>query len=160
MLLDIHIYHSALQNFNKNPCAGHECSHLCLLSANYTYSCACPHDSELGADQRTCKKTKKDLLLAIGMMDRILIQPHNEFGRQDKGNGHILPIFVSEMAYNSLTGEIFVADNVQGAIYAYDVDADSEEKMLRKLLSDLGNVTALAFGITRNHTIMSAECIF
>lgn len=116
------------------------------MSANDTYTCACPYNEELDIDQHTCVKNKKVSRLAIGLFDRILIRTHNEFGRHEDGTGHELPIIVSEMAYNTLTGDIFVVDNVEGYVYSYDAYAENVDNMLRKLFGDFGNITALAFG--------------
>lgn len=42
---------------NYNPCEVNNgnCSHLCLLSTNQTYKCACPHIMILMSDNRTCE---------------------------------------------------------------------------------------------------------
>lgn len=42
-----------------NPCVTSDgrspCSHLCLITFNQTFSCACPHLMKLQPDKRTCK---------------------------------------------------------------------------------------------------------
>ena len=38
----------------ENPCEGHPCSHICVLSTA-SYSCLCPRGFRLGSDGKTCK---------------------------------------------------------------------------------------------------------
>ncbi len=49
-----------------NPCDGHGCSHLCLLSSTATngYSCACPDGYMLEDDEVTC--TGESLAVTTG----------------------------------------------------------------------------------------------
>uniref|UniRef100_A0A3B3RJA6 EGF-like domain-containing protein n=1 Tax=Paramormyrops kingsleyae TaxID=1676925 RepID=A0A3B3RJA6_9TELE len=55
---DLHVYHPSRQPLAPNPCAAHggrgSCSHLCLISYNQSFSCACPHLMKLHSDKRTC----------------------------------------------------------------------------------------------------------
>ena len=39
-----------------NPCDGHDCSDMCLLSSTVRrgYTCACPRGGEIMEDGRTC----------------------------------------------------------------------------------------------------------
>lgn len=115
---------------------------MCILSGNQSYTCACPQGSELTTDKFKCKKSIKDQVLVIGMSDRILTYHHNEFGRTSQGKGNTLPLFVSKLAYNSLSGDIFIADNIEGNIYLYNIESLS----LAKLVTHAGFVTAMAFG--------------
>lgn len=48
-----------------NPCSinNGNCSHLCLLSMNETYKCACPHIMILTSDNLTCKGMSMSLYL-------------------------------------------------------------------------------------------------
>ena len=45
----------------SNPCDGHTCSYLCLLSSTATvgYSCACPDGSALLGNGRDCSNGKQ-----------------------------------------------------------------------------------------------------
>lgn len=57
-LFDVKIMHPSRQpKGDFNPCGVNNggCSHLCLLSINGTYDCACPHIMILTADNRTCQ---------------------------------------------------------------------------------------------------------
>lgn len=87
------------------------------------------------------------MLMAIAMADTIFLVAHNDFGRHDDGKGHILPIIISDMAYNSLTGDLILANNVEGAFYTYVVDAKRGDKLLNLLFKGVGNITAMAFGM-------------
>jgi low density lipoprotein-related protein 2 len=55
---DIHVFHPIKQLPYDNPCKFHDCTHLCLISPNnftgVTWSCACPNDFVLAADDKTC----------------------------------------------------------------------------------------------------------
>uniref|UniRef100_A0AAZ3NRC3 EGF-like domain-containing protein n=1 Tax=Oncorhynchus tshawytscha TaxID=74940 RepID=A0AAZ3NRC3_ONCTS len=65
---DLQVYHPSRQPEAPNPCATADgqspCSHLCLISYNQTFSCACPHLMKLQADQHTCKESRQFLLYA------------------------------------------------------------------------------------------------
>lgn len=141
--LDIHIYHSALQNYRPNPCANNDCSHLCLLSANDSFVCACPKGMELNVDNQNCYQTTKDLTLLIGITDRLFVFDHQEFGKHSDGTGKTLPIFISKMAFNSLNGEVIIADNIQGSIYSYNLKTF---KLTELVVHNIGNISAIAFG--------------
>ena len=49
----------------ENPCAGSNCSHVCLLSAvaESGYRCACPEDGTLEEDDKTCQRKFASSLL-------------------------------------------------------------------------------------------------
>uniref|UniRef100_A0A8C7PU39 Low density lipoprotein receptor-related protein 1Ab n=1 Tax=Oncorhynchus mykiss TaxID=8022 RepID=A0A8C7PU39_ONCMY len=65
---DLQVYHPSRQPQAPNPCATADgqspCSHLCLISYNRTFSCACPHLMKLQADKHTCKESRQFLLYA------------------------------------------------------------------------------------------------
>ena len=48
-----------------NPCAGSNCSHVCLLStaAESGYRCACPEEGTLAEDDKTCQRKFASSLL-------------------------------------------------------------------------------------------------
>lgn len=98
---------------------------------------------ELDVDKRSCDQTTKDLTLLIGIMDKLFIFDHQEFGKHGEGNGKTLPIFISKMAFNSLNGEVIIADNIQGSIYSYNLKTS---KLTELVVHNIGNISALAFG--------------
>jgi integrin beta 2 len=72
---DVKIMHPSRQPVDVNgdgskneilsPCENSSCSHLCLLSTNNTYKCACPHMMRLSDENRhTCEKIK-DIMFYI-----------------------------------------------------------------------------------------------
>lgn len=62
-IFGVHIFHSAMKPRLSNPCSLAFCSHLCLLRGN-GYTCACPEDMVLGANNKTCfgEQKQKDFL--------------------------------------------------------------------------------------------------
>ncbi|KAL9703738.1 hypothetical protein quinque_007256 [Culex quinquefasciatus] len=65
----IQILHSSRQPNNRshNPCSDNNggCSHLCLLSVNQTYQCACPHVMRLDTDKKRCVPNEQILLFVM-----------------------------------------------------------------------------------------------
>lgn len=72
---DVKVMHPSRQPWDYNgegsgkeiisPCENSTCSHLCLLSTNNTYKCACPHMMRLSNDNdQVCEKIK-DIMLYI-----------------------------------------------------------------------------------------------
>lgn len=144
MIYDIHIYHPAMQGFRENPCEKASCTHLCLLNANATYTCECPKYWELSSDNHTCIPTEKRKTLLVGMGNRFILMEHQAFGRHNDAEGKIVQINIDKMAYNSLKGNVLVADNKDKVIY----EVEPKTFASRKLLTDnIENITAMAFGI-------------
>lgn len=98
---------------------------------------------ELNIDQRTCIESTKKRILLLGIANYLVKFEHQIFGRHNDGDGRTLPIFVHKLAYNSKTGEIFIADNNKNGIYVHDLRR-GQTKLL--ISDDIGNVTAMAFG--------------
>lgn len=119
------------------------CTHLCLLKPNNSYACACPTEMSLKPDRHSCQETVKRQYLFMGIGNHLLKVDVQSFGRHDVTKEDAFGFQIHRMAFNSITGELFVADNVQKIIYAVDL----KSKESRKLVSDgIGNITALAFG--------------
>ncbi|KAM4699918.1 prolow-density lipoprotein receptor-related protein 1 isoform 2-T2 [Discoglossus pictus] len=68
---DLQVYHPSRQPQAPNPCAANggkgPCSHLCLITYNQGFSCACPHLMKLSPDKKTCLEFKNFLLYARQM---------------------------------------------------------------------------------------------
>lgn len=67
-LFDIKVFHPSRQPKIPNalnPCFVNNgnCSHLCLLSSNYTRKCDCPHLMKLSQDGRRCETYERVLLI-------------------------------------------------------------------------------------------------
>lgn len=80
-LFDIKAFHPSRQPKipdNLNPCFVNNgnCSHLCLLSTNYTRRCECPHLMKIAQDSKTCETDERVLL--IGRTNEIRAVDINE----------------------------------------------------------------------------------
>ncbi|CAH2224426.1 prolow-density lipo receptor-related 1 [Pelobates cultripes] len=68
---DLQVYHPSRQPQAPNPCADNDgrgpCSHLCLITYNQSFSCACPHLMKLSPDKQTCMEFRNFLLYARQM---------------------------------------------------------------------------------------------
>ncbi|KAH8274692.1 hypothetical protein KR018_010052, partial [Drosophila ironensis] len=154
----VHVYHRAKQPPAEGPhgCQVAQCSHLCLLAEPEQggYSCACPDGMRLGPDHRRCTRTEKRQRLFVGLGQVVLEIDHTSFGRHTVTESHILACHVDEMVYNSVNGSLIIADNIRRSIFEYQTDT----KTLNKLVTGLGNVSALAFDpLSRNLYWADAE---
>uniref|UniRef100_A0A182PBK9 EGF-like domain-containing protein n=1 Tax=Anopheles epiroticus TaxID=199890 RepID=A0A182PBK9_9DIPT len=147
MIFDVHVYHSSVQPKVNHACQNHTCTHLCLLTSNATYACACPQGMELHTDKHTCVNVAKrqDILLGIGHY--LVRLKHHPFGRHETGRGEPLPVTISRLAYNSRTGQAFVADNGRRAIFAVELDTHRTQRVVH---GGIGSVSALAFDYLSN----------
>ncbi|XP_052756265.1 prolow-density lipoprotein receptor-related protein 1 [Galleria mellonella] len=127
---DMHIYHPVLMKQKTNPCRKHNCSHMCLLTSNVTYTCACPEGMRL--KQNTCYNIEdyKPLYLIVGS-GAIFTQVHyDSLGSAETHASHFNIGWVQAMAY----------DNSRDVLYVYDGQ--------RKLLSYI-NMSDFSLGLTR-----------
>ncbi|XP_055910424.1 putative vitellogenin receptor [Eupeodes corollae] len=138
----VHVYHSASQPKVDHPCKDSRCSHLCLLASNNTATCGCPDGMSLGIDRTRCTKTMKKQKLFVGMKNIILEMEHTTFGRHKIIEEYTLPLFIHQMAYNTVNGTLLIADTIQKIIAEYD----TVSKELRTLIrGNMGNITGMAF---------------
>uniref|UniRef100_A0A8C4QIE6 Low-density lipoprotein receptor-related protein 2 n=1 Tax=Eptatretus burgeri TaxID=7764 RepID=A0A8C4QIE6_EPTBU len=65
--LGLVVSHPVRQPSAWNPCKGHSCSHLCLLSTiqPQQYSCACPSGWTLSQDKHTCQQDENPFLIVV-----------------------------------------------------------------------------------------------
>ncbi|XP_031628154.1 putative vitellogenin receptor isoform X2 [Contarinia nasturtii] len=148
LIYDIHIYHPAMQNFSKNPCIESGCSHLCLLNENDSYTCDCPKFMELTADKHKCRTTDKQKAILMAIGNRLVIFEHQSFGKHEDGEGKTLPYQVDKMTFNSITGDVIVADNKRKVI----IQVSLENYATKVLMSEsINNVTALSFDELANN---------
>lgn len=97
----------------------------------------------LNEDQRTCSEMvhKQAVIVAAGNI--VLTYDHQNFGKHSLSAMQQLKYYVHKMAYNSLTGDVFAADNDHKLIYSLSANS----KRLTILIDTLiGNVSSLAFG--------------
>jgi low density lipoprotein-related protein 2 len=66
------VYHYSLQRKRENPCGSNNggCSHLCLLSASaLNFTCSCPDNFLLSADNKTCQANCNSAQFRCGQPD-------------------------------------------------------------------------------------------
>lgn len=143
VIYGIHAYHPHLDHYVPNKCDGSSCSHLCMLNMNESYTCGCPEGMKLNNDRHTCTSLEKPKKLLLGIDDRMIIFQHRTFGRHDEAEERFVSFHIDQMAYNSIQGDIIVADNRDGILY--EIDAKNF-KSHRQIADNVGNVTALAYG--------------
>lgn len=144
VIYDVHVYHPAVQGFGRNPCLQNECSHLCLLNINGSYTCDCPKYMELSVDKHKCRSTDKQKLVLMGFGNRLIQFEHQSFGRHEDGEGHSLKYLINKMTYNSISGTVIAVDNQQKIIYQISL----KNYAIKELITEnIGNVTALSFGM-------------
>lgn len=147
-IFDIHIYHSSIQPKGDHPCLGNFCSHLCLLGQNSTYSCACPLGMTLKPDKHACRELFKRQYLLMGLGNYLVKLDIQTLGRHDITKGDAFQFSISRMAFNSITGDLFVADNIQKAIFLVDMKLKTSNRLIA---SGIGNISALAFDYLGNN---------
>ncbi|XP_023164142.2 putative vitellogenin receptor isoform X1 [Drosophila hydei] len=142
----VHVYHPAKQPQIPHACETARCSHLCLLAEPSAggHTCACPESMTLSADGRRCSQTEKKQRLFIGLRQVLLEIEHTSFGRHVVSYSHNLPCYISEMVFNNINGTLFIADNMQRAIFEY-VPHINEHRLTTLVYRNLGNISALAF---------------
>ncbi|XP_059618932.1 putative vitellogenin receptor isoform X2 [Phlebotomus argentipes] len=147
-IYDIHIYHPATQPNEKHPCYGNSCSHLCLLSHNQTYTCACPTGMVISTDKKNCVDSSDKHYLILGVGNYLVTLEHQEFGRYTTGVGDDINTVISELVYNSLTGNVVIASNVEKKIYTVNFRTKETKELLK---SGIGNISSLAFDHLSNN---------
>lgn len=143
VIYDIHVYHPHMEYYVRNICRDADCSHLCLLNMNDSYSCACPIDMKLGEDRHKCKFIEKPKQILLGIDDQFIVFEHRTFGRHENADHYFVNFRIDKMAYNTISGDIIVADNKDHAIYQIDA---RKFKSYRKILENVGRISAMAYG--------------
>lgn len=109
----------------RHACIDHDCSHLCLLSSNNSYTCACPLNMELLKDQRSCYFGTKSYTLIIGIGPFFIQRPYQAFGRNTESTPKRMDHWLDRIEFNSLSGDTFYADNHQHKISVIDSHGES-----------------------------------
>lgn len=143
----VHIFHSALKQRYNNPCSSAYCSDLCMLSG-LSYSCACPQDKVLSTDRHSCIELEKKKLMVIGAGEMLLIIQHQKLGKHQITALPISFNHISDVTYNSLNGDVFVADKQDKKIYIVGF----EDKQSKPLISTgIGEVSGMDFDYYSNN---------
>lgn len=151
-VLDVHIFDKSSMPQIKHACVDHECSHICLLSSNNSYTCACPIDMVLD-DKHTCIHNKKSFNIIIGMGIFLTEKPFQAFGRGVEQKPIALSHYIDRMEYNSLTGAIFYADNHNHKISVIDPQGDTHLLVEDKRLI----VSSMSFDYLANNLYWADE---
>ncbi len=128
----------------RHACLNSPCSHICLLGKNESYTCACPVNMILKTNKYECKLSLQSYNLVFGIDNYVVSTPHNVFGRHPQRLATSLGrITADKIAYNSVKGSIFVADNNLKLIVEYDLVS----KMSSELVSrDIFHITSMSYG--------------
>lgn len=126
----------------KHACRDNDCSHICLLSKNSTYSCACPENMKLSPDQHTCKANEKVHKIILGIGRTIVSIPQQTFG------GHVSEFDdvhdpIDAIEFNSLTGELFVTQNRGKLIVSVNMKTQQGEILVMDFME---KISSMAFG--------------
>ena len=128
---------------SNNACIKKKCSHLCLLNGPSNYTCGCPVEMELSSDGVTCKTNKLPELLLIGSGQQLMTFDHNSFGKQNHGSTSKYKMYIDDMAYNSLTGEIFIADNTDKQILLVNYSSEATKTLTS---NSIKKISSMSFG--------------
>ncbi|KAG5684646.1 hypothetical protein PVAND_013864 [Polypedilum vanderplanki] len=152
-ILDIKIFDKASMPQIKHACMDNSCSHICLLSSNNSYTCACPMDMELMSDEHSCTYSKDSYKIIYGIGNYLTQRPYKAFGRSIETEPKIVEDWFDRMEFNSLNGDIFYADNYKGKIMVLDTYGDSHVLVEDKHLS----VSSMSFDYLANNLYWSNE---
>lgn len=141
--LDVHIFHEAIMPKQNHACMINDCSHICLLAPNSTYSCACPENMELNSDKHTCHDSEKKNSIILGVGNHYVSIPHQTFGRHRNTIAEHFGRKIDLLAYNSLTGGIFFTDHTEKKLYMLD---RKREEMIPIVDKFINHVDSIAFG--------------
>ncbi|KAK7861738.1 hypothetical protein R5R35_014371 [Gryllus longicercus] len=136
------IYHPALHSQNlTNPCQDDQCSDICLLAPNNSYSCACPENKMLNEDHHSCSEIKKSEGLAIGSGNKLLLLTHQAFGKQDIVHSSLRSVSkIGALAYDKIKDMLFISDTEKKQIFTLDI----QEKELTPIVThELGEVVSM-----------------
>lgn len=137
-----------MQPKQKHACQNSTCSHMCLLALNNTYSCACPENMILLPDNHNCKDAKKSYSIILGVGSYLVTMQHETFGRHKNIIGDQLDHQVHRLAFNSLNGEFFIADNLKREIYT----VNTQFRDVHNLVVDhISHVSSMSFDPLANN---------
>lgn len=142
-IYSVHIYHSAKQPKINHDCLRNRCSHICLLTENNSSTCACPEGMILAEDHMRCTQITKRQRLYFAVRNQLLEMEHTTFGRHVISKSFQTSMYINELAYNSVNGTIFIADNIQKSIFEFDTKTGKSNVLIN---GNIGNITALGFG--------------
>lgn len=127
----------------KHACMNNACSHICLLSSNYSYSCACPENMRLHVDKHTCQINEKESQMILGIGKHLVSIPYQTFGRHFNSFADDLDRTIDRMEFNSANGEIFISNDQSKKIFTVDM----KKKNMFELVTDhIFSIQSMAYG--------------
>ncbi|KAI8432542.1 hypothetical protein MSG28_013539 [Choristoneura fumiferana] len=113
---DMHMYHPVLMIKSWSPCDGHNCSHLCLLSTNKTFTCACPAGMLLNGS--TCYNVQnfRPQYLVVGGGASFTRIEYDTLGNPETHATNFNIGRVQAMAYDSRRDTLYVYDALRKSI--------------------------------------------
>ncbi|XP_071448921.1 vitellogenin receptor [Hetaerina americana] len=113
LIFAVHIYHPSLHPPTRNPCKLAQCSHMCLLAPNGSYTCACPLEKRLTDDKHHCKdlsNTPSIVLVSNGHSIKKI--KYKMLGKLEVTDVPLQTIRnIDSMTYSPNSGSVIVSDN-------------------------------------------------
>ncbi|XP_043283845.1 vitellogenin receptor-like [Venturia canescens] len=130
LIYDIEIHDSSLKPTLPNPCENAHCSQICLLAPNSGYSCACEAGYVLDSDLRTCSPINDTPCLVIAAGEKI-IHYHEERSEKSQFKEILMPIRMTQIAYDRKTGILVADDEYTHSLYKFDPEGNGMRKLKR-----------------------------
>nr|QYY47504.1 vitellogenin receptor-2 [Pardosa pseudoannulata] len=119
----VHVYHPVLTAKVSNPCRSNNCSHMCLISPQTGYRCACPQGFRLSSGDKLCiMKENSDSLFWSEGSTVYHIRP------ESVGSHSVteLPLFLNSViikgiSYDTKSKSLFISDVKTPAIHAVNL---------------------------------------
>ncbi|PSN38293.1 hypothetical protein C0J52_19350 [Blattella germanica] len=144
----IHVYHPAMISVMQNPCKKADCSDLCLLAPNRTYTCACPEHKVRGADMHSCHESLKQEVMIVAANNKLYAVGHQFLGKQTFYEMSLQAVnHIGAITYNSLTGHLVIFDAVQHKLFNLGL----KTMKLSQLASDVGYIDGMDFDYLGNN---------
>ncbi|XP_050671430.1 low-density lipoprotein receptor 1-like [Leptidea sinapis] len=115
-VFDMHIYHPLMMTKDKHPCKSNPCSHLCLVTSNTTYSCACPEG--MAVNGTVCKPIQefRPQYLVLGGGSAFTRIQYSSLGNPEIHGTHFDIGRVQAMAYDNNRDTLYVYDGQRKSI--------------------------------------------
>lgn len=127
----------------NHACKSNPCSHICLLSANNSFTCACPVNMQLKPNNFDCVISPSSYNIILGISDFITSVPYKVFGRDTPQEAFKIKGKVDRIEYNTEKGTIFIADNTLRVITEYNLITKASQDLVVK---DISHVTSMSYG--------------
>lgn len=154
-LLGISMYHDVLQNATKtldNPCHGHQCSHLCLIQKNNTYTCVCPDNSYVLMNGKDCIKQNSSYLIVSTGSKLYKYFPDAAVSKSIFELVALPSSFaIFDVTFNPENEEIILYDRFKNQIVLFGLHNDRPNRYRTLVNTDLEGVFGLTYEINSNN---------